>query len=213
MTRRTNGVGVTNPLQMLATNDGRLWLLYTRTFADLLILEGFIECDVVYGDGTVQSSDLADPNNGIGPGTLVGTFAADGSVTLNGEDPVRVIDFQAQRALTDTYNPAGTAQLADVEGNWPVTAINGLPASMIVAADSSISGLINGAAFSGSLVPRSDSNVFDVQLTVHDPLSLLNDVSFAGVGFVSTLPGGRTQFVWTGVSADRQAFQGMLGIR
>ncbi len=214
MTRTTNGVVVANPLQLLARDDDSLWMFYTRTFADVLILEGFIECPVGYGAGTLQSSNLADPNNGIGPGTLAGTFAADGSIAARGIDPVRVIDFAAAKAPTAAWSAATEASLADVAGAWAVTGINGVPATLEVSATGAMTGVLGGASITGTLAPRaSGGNVFDVQVTLADSLSQLNGVTFAGVAYRSVLPDGRSQFIWAGTSADRRYFDGMLGVR
>lgn len=214
MTRTTNGVVVANPLQMLALDDDSLWMFYTRTFAGVLILEGFIECQVGYGAGTLQSSTLADPNNGIGPGTLAGTFASDGSIAARGTDPVRVIDFAATKASTSVYAPATAAALADVAGSWAVTGINGAPAALDISASGAMTGLLNGASIAGTLAPRaSGGNVFDVQVTLTDSLSQLNGVTFVGLAYRSFLSDGSSQLIWAGKSADGRYFDGMLGVR
>lgn len=214
MTRTTNGVAAQNPLQMLALSDDSLWMFYTRTYAGVLILEGFIECQASYGAGTLQSSNLADPNNGIGPGTLTGTFAADGSITARGVDPVRTIDFAASKAAAATFDPAATATLADVSGNWPATGINGLPGTLDISTGGALTGLYNGGAITGTVAPRAaGGNVFDVQVTFADSLSQLDGVTFAGIAWRSALADGTAQFIWAGVSADRQVFAGMLGVR
>lgn len=214
MTRTINGVATQNPLQMLALADDSLWMFYTRTFAGLLILEGFIECQATYGTGIIASSNLADPNNGIGPGTLAGTFAADGSITARGTDPVSVIDFTATKAATSIFNATATALLADVAGSWPVTGINGVPALLDISTAGAITGSINGAPITGTLTPHaSGGNVFDVQVGISGLIGQPNNLRFAGIAWHSALPDGTSQFIWAATSADRQYFEGMLGIR
>jgi len=195
-------------LQMLILENDEYWGLYgTANASGGLTVYGLVQGQGVSNNGTFSSSNLKDYSNAAtASGSLNVTYQS--GISFNGTategNQTATITASSTAASMASYNTP--ANLADIVGAWPGTALDNTAFNLTISSAGAISGTGSGCSVTGTIASRnSGKSVFNVNLTTATGAACGTSAgkTASGIAVSSMLSSGKRQLLVALVSADR----------
>ena len=169
-------------------SDGRYFAVYSGAGAGATIGGAVQGTATASGGDTLNSNDLLSFSVESAGATTTGTFTAEvvPRFVLSGKATVPnqpTVSFQAHYE-SEFDRPATLAGVAGSYTGEAGFALGIRPATFNIDANGGVTSVINGCNIAGNVTPRSEGNVFDLQVTFSGPPCVLPNLTFTGVVFL-----------------------------
>ncbi len=212
----TNAAPGNSAFQMVVFGNGDFWAMYGRDLGGVFGVTGFLQGQGSASEGRFTAANTRD--FGQVPALNGNTVARYDPLnrTINGSVAFAAgtVGFSGGPIAGSAYNLDAPANLASLAGNWSLTSLQNEGVALTVQSSGSFTGRSSlGCLFTGTLVPRTGENAFDVSMRFGPAPCALPGQTATGAAFNYPIAGGRSQLLVAAVDATRTAGVAVFGVR
>lgn len=202
---------------LVLENDQFYTLYGTAISGGGIAVAGFLQGTGKSNNGSFSSSDLKDffGNGTVVSGSLNASYIAKANLNGTLTEGNNTVTFTGTSPLKNSlYVYDSAANLADINGAWSLTDLQGIPVAINITENGTLTGSSNGCSFSGTIKPRaSGKNVFDLAFVFGASPCRLAGQPANGIALNYLISSGKRQLILAGTDALRTSGAGLLGTR
>lgn len=200
---------------MVVLENDEFWSIYGDTVGSTLYVYGFMHGQGASSNGSFSGSGAHDYSytGAVSTANVAATYnpgvSASGTLTYT----TGIVSFSGTSAALAPYDYNATPSLAEVAGNWNMSALNGDYVQATVQANGSFTTVSGGCTSTGTATPRpSGKNVFDVTLTTGPAPCVSPNTTGTGIAIYAPIVGTTQHQLIVATVANGNPLLGSLAV-